>query len=489
MCTHQKLIFNKRLRRPLYVKCGKCKACQQEKAAKRVKRIKDTYLDGYLCLMVTLTYSRGKVPYVFRDDAYKFCHGELDALNVYRDCSVRKVRCKTPENDYGTIYKWSYNQTILDTIEFVQDSTLLNTKDLKYENGKIGVCYYQDYQHFIARLRLNLKRLYNYDGKFFVYACSEYGSKSNRPHFHLLFFIEESAEKIIRDAIIESWPFSNLRRFERAIERSYKAASYVASYVNQSDNFPLFFRDYFKQKHSYSKGFGLNNKAYSISKILEKFERGSLSISTLHTEKGYNRVVDVPFPSYVINRYFPKFKGYTTCPPGSLLSYMQRICSGNWDTIIYDQDLKHFPPKHVYGLVHENLYLGHEDLLHIQTRLLNAYKRFVVESPIGYDTTFDGYLQLHINIWNLYNSTILKLHLLNPDIPLWEKYDNLDSLNNNARMRAVLGLYDMHFDVTDPNEFESTKLNSSRFEESFNTHVKHKCVSNAIYLLDEDCEL
>lgn len=95
---------------------------------------------------------------------------------------------------------------------------------MKYENGKIGVIFYRDYQRFAARLRLNLKRHYKYEKRIFIYACSEFGVRSHRPHFHLLIFCEKSDEKILRAAIIESWPFSDLSRFPRAIERSYKAA-------------------------------------------------------------------------------------------------------------------------------------------------------------------------------------------------------------------------------------------------------------------------
>ena len=43
------------------------------------------------------------------------------------------------------------------------------------------------------------------------------------------------------------------------------------------------------------------------------------------------------------------------------------------------------------------------------------------------------------NIWNLYNATLLRLIHENTEIPLWEKYDNLQDINNNARLRCSLG--------------------------------------------------
>lgn len=172
MCTNQRLIFSRYMRYPMYVKCGKCPACQQEKAARRVRRIKDTAKDDLVCIMVALTYSRHTAPYIDREEAYKFVNAQSDTLNVYRDCSVRKVRKPSDWNDYNQVYKFDNNRVILDTIDFVADSSLCKTKDLKHEFNKIGVCHYKDYQHFIARYRLNLKRHYAYENKLFIYACS-----------------------------------------------------------------------------------------------------------------------------------------------------------------------------------------------------------------------------------------------------------------------------------------------------------------------------
>lgn len=487
MCTNQRLIFTKYSKRPMYVKCGHCPACLQEKAAKRVKRIHDNTTDNLVVLMVALTYSRGTAPFILRSDAELFAEGKLDTLNVYRECTIRKVRKPSNYDDYNQVYKRVNKRVLLDSIDFDVSCSLDKTKDLAFEEGKIGVCFYKDVQRFLARLRLNLKRVYKYEGKISVYVCSELGSRSLRPHFHLLIFIEKSAETLLRSAVISSWPFSNLARFPRAIERSYRAASYVASYVNQSSKFPLFFKHYFKLQHSYSKGFGFNNKKYSLEYILEKFSKGSLKYAVARSEKGIIRITDVPFPSYVINRYFPRFKGYTTCPPSTLLSYMLRICRGDWQTLVLDS--QNYIPENVYCLQHDNVYLSHDDLHKIQIRLLNAFTRFKENAPDGSDLTLIGYLELHIAIWRCYNSTILRLHLENPDIPLWEKYDNLDELNNKPRMRAVLGLFDVHFDVTNPNEFESNKRVSARFTESYYEHIKHRNVANSIYALSADCEL
>ena len=69
MCTN---LYKIRIRgnREMYVKCGKCKACKQEKAIARANRIRaDLRDDGTsLPLFVTLTYHNLYIPYFDYDE-------------------------------------------------------------------------------------------------------------------------------------------------------------------------------------------------------------------------------------------------------------------------------------------------------------------------------------------------------------------------------------------------------------------------------------
>ena len=64
MCTRQKYIYNKYLHKSILVKCGKCEACQQEKAAHRASRIRNNCSFGLVPLFITLTYTNDYVPYL-----------------------------------------------------------------------------------------------------------------------------------------------------------------------------------------------------------------------------------------------------------------------------------------------------------------------------------------------------------------------------------------------------------------------------------------
>lgn len=481
------------MKRPMYVKCGHCKACLQEKAFKRVSRIRNTYKSDYCVVMAALTYKRNNAPYILRDDAFKFASGELKELSVYRDVKYRKVRRPRNGDDYSQEYKVYHGTYILETIDFVDKSSLKGTKDMKHELGRIGVCFYPDYQEFIARFRQNLKRHYNYESKFYIYACSEYGSASHRPHFHLLFFCKKSDAQKFINTIYESWPFSDLRKFHRSVEIAYRASSYVASYVNSGSKFPIFFKDYFCQKHSYSKGFGCNNSAFTLDSLLQKFLSGNLSYPVQKIRDGKQLTVDVPFPSYVIFRYFPKVKGYSRVSPTSLVSYLRRISRFESEDF-YSLDCN--------GMVipHQRIeYLVDKDIYKANVRLINAFIRFRKDAPYPYNQfNFELYAHLHKLIWNTYNSTILRFHMENQDIPLEEKFDNYDDFYDKDivdfpdEVKLIFKMSGLDLDLIqeiDPNNFKSNVSNTCRMTDIFNDTIKHKNVSNAIYTSNEDCEL
>ena len=48
-------------------------------------------------------------------------------------------------------------------------------------------------------------------------------------------------------------------------------------------------------------------------------------------KRGIPTIVNVPFPAYVIHRFFPKFKGYNRISPSALDSVMRGISSGDYE--------------------------------------------------------------------------------------------------------------------------------------------------------------
>ena len=515
MCTNQRLIVNKYTGHELYVPCGKCEACQQEKAAHRVSRIKSNLKDGYITLLVSLTYNRFSCPYVDKQEAYEFSIGKRMWLNVYRDCEKRKVRCVKNGNLYSKKYKTIYHRVLLTTIDYIKDVSFKGVRCVKHSDSKIGVPFYPDYQHFLARLRLNLKRLYNYEKFISVYACSEYGEVSKRPHFHLLVFIPRGDEEIVRSAIFESWPFSDLWRFTKIVQNervysacqvAYSASSYVASYVNCNSEFPAFCRLYFSPKHSYSKGFGLARRSFSLDNILSSVDKHEMSYTRKVVKQGKEKNVDVLIPAYVINRYFPRFKGYNRFAPSEVLSYMRRIFDGfspydierpNFDDRNLPFDMPLGSESEYYRTFDDSrklVYLSDDDVYKISVRLHNAYDLFV--STSGIKLPVDEYLRLHRRVWDCYSSTALKLWYLDTDVPLHEKYDNLESCFFTYKLGDFSFVYHVRTDldlfsisIRDPNKFKSVIRRTDDFKSSFYRKKHDRRVRESVFAQDRFCEL
>ena len=506
MCTNQREITNKYTGHKLYVKCGKCPACLQEKAAHRVSRIKAQNSDDTETYMLTLTYRNECVPYVRRDDAYLFSKNQFGLncsfpsqvdvnsnrtvvinslqLPVHRDMDYRWIRGSA---DYEMKIK-EIGHNVLTCVPFSKDVDFSGCKDLNGKPNCIGVCYYPDLQRFVARLRLNLKRFYNVDYTFKTYCCSEYGTKRQRPHFHLLLWIPKGTSETFRSAIIKSWLYGDIQNRPRRFEKAFRASSYVASYVNKSDGFPDFLATYFNCSHSYSKHFGLCSNDFTLSSILSKFYRGHLTRFVRKDRYPTIKYVEQPLPTYVVHRYFPKFKGYSRINPTEVYSVTKRLIVADFCNLSETDGLSITPCKG------REIWYSKVDIHKISVRLRNALDNFnscLVDTPFS----LDDYLDLHKKIWNLYNSDVLRLHLENDSVPINEKYDNLEEIkqryvyesSKSAFAVLPIGFTKDMLIVTNPNKFVSVQVNTGRFRDSFYDNIKHRSV-NEVVLSSVDTE-
>lgn len=456
MCTNQHWIRNKYTGERLFVKCGKCESCLQEKAMTRASKIKNNYDKRYLVMFVTLTYDRLSCPYVKLLDAKQFSAGKSKTLNVYRSYKVRKIRKVYPDNPYGLTYKRTFDETKLGQVDYICNMPLDNIRCLAKFGARIGVAWYPDYQQFVARLRINLKRKYNFNGILKVYNVSEYGETTQRPHFHPLVYAKGISYTSLRNAIIESWPFSNLAKRNKSIELARNPASYIASYVNSGSDFSDFLRKYFKPKWSYSKGFGLAPTAFSAKEIYERFLRGSLSYDIGIERAGFIETRTLPIPKYVIHRFFPLFKGYSRLAPSERTAYMLRTA-----------DVRRF---------RRECEITDEDIYKTIIRLENAHLRFVSESGLDFD--FWSYCDLYQQIWNCYRSTCYRLFAQDTSIPLNEKYNNL--LEAKTKHLDIVGLDWRSVSVLNSNDFSSVKRKSTDMKSLFYKMDKTRKVTSSI---------
>lgn len=472
MCTHQRNVFNPYTLTSFMCKCGKCPACLQEKAYKRSYRIKIESQPGVIGLFVTLTYDRSSCPFVLLEDIEE----QKDILPIYREFKTRRVRRHTSK---GLQYldKRTYSLQHLDDI-VLPDYDSFSFSDghclrpLAYRPNHIGVCYYPDVQLFKKRLAINLKRLYNYERPYKMYSCSEYGETTSRPHFHLLIFIRPQDEALFRTAISQAWPFADKRRTARYIEVSRDCSNYVASYVNSPVSLHQFLSKNAPSKHSYSKGFGMASKLFSLDSILEKISRRDLSYLRGVGKKGMETYVRIPIPKFVINRYFPLFKGFSRFTDVEVYDVLRSFTG-------YRRNV-HTPLISLDKL--QSIQYTSEDLMRIGVRLSNAFERYCkllnIERSLS---SREDYIRSFVDAWKVYKATGLRLWYEDDSVDRKYKYDNIGSIGLLDVQPTIDYLSQSPAPwIENPNEFPQVVKQTRLYEDIFNFRCKERKVNNYV---------
>lgn len=435
MCVNSKWIYNKYIRKSLFVNCGHCPACLQQKANKRTQRIKNNFYSDDVCVFLTLTYAPECVPFILVSDLVS----KNFPIPIYR--SSKRYQAMTKD---GLCLFHRTSPNIIGSIDLIDDeyyqSFSVNSLPLLRNasvSNSVGVIFYKDVQNFIKRLRQNLLRVYNYQGKFSFFIASEYGETYYRPHFHVLLFIPRGFVELFRSACIKSWEFANGRERFLRFEIARNVASYVSSYVNCFASLPkVFTHRYLRPKCSYSKGFGMALSAFSPSEIQRKVDGGNLTYSVFRSNSA-GEVSNILVPRYVVNRYFPKFKGYFRFTDNQIYELLSR------------------PSK--FRCFQRYLDCTSEEIELIIKRLRNARDRYISLTGIS---QFD-YAVRYVSTWRCYNSTLYKLFFLDQELlsdsEKLQCYDNICDLYfgivRNDTLADCLAYLDTSEMPTDPNTF------------------------------------
>ena len=421
MCTNMHYIYNKYIHKRILVPCGKCPACLQQKADIRTNKIRNHFNKSQLCLFVTLTYDNLSVPVIRKSEI-----SENNWTNIYRGIECSKIIGR----QYISDVPYDFKPQLLPSVR-----TPFNPFQTGMFNHEVtAVSLYSDLQKFFKRLRINLNRN-GINTTFQYYACSEYGAAYKRPHFHVLFFIDPKLEKVFRVHINEAWPFADSDRLRRSIEVAKHPADYVSSYVNCFTGLPKFFQLYFKPKHSASIDFGKNNHLFQLPSLLRMLRKNSLAVAQvdpIHFSAGDSVCV----PKYVINRYFPIFKGYSRIAPDK----------------VYDVLLRPALLSQYVGAPNE---VSSDDVRAIKVSLRNHYYRYCKDfvKAFHYMPSYFQYCQDFKDIWNCYNMTKLRLfyekvYNANSGVCILDNYDNCNEVSLGLLRTSLLDNFSL-------SEFES----------------------------------
>lgn len=410
MCINGRFLTNKYTGQQFWCKCGHCPACLQEKAAVRSQRIRNEYDGKSQVYFGTLTYDRISCPHFKYDDYLKIRDVGFGELPVYRNYSIH-----WSVNKQKFIRKWSPH--VLTSIPVETNSFDGKWMPfLRKQKGCVGVIHFKDFQDFAKRFRINLNRL-GYDEKIKLFDVAEYGGRSLRPHFHFLLYSRNIPYEAFYDALVKAWPYGVRVRMPESFQLvTDDPAGYVSSYVNSGENLPLFLARYFKSKHSASKYFGHGVPAFSLEEIQKKVSTGTLNYVFRRVTKHGEKIYDFPIPKYVINRFFPLFKGHSRLASDTVFDFLS---SGFRLDILRKAQLRHDQNCPKFKIDYDT---NHFDLTRIQTRFINAYftyKKFFPEKNL-IDYAID-----YQNTWSCWRNTCYKYFRTDDTIPDFYKFDNM----------------------------------------------------------------
>lgn len=325
MCVNQKRVPVRNGLKYMYVECGHCDACKQKRAGKRASRIRHEMQmkDGfpkYDVIFGTLTYRNSNIPYIRISDVDKFFQDETLGIPVHRDEDIRYYR-GSPFTQPGSVLETVYLEDLMTrsgSFDHLEDITfeplrkwVSKSKWVYYDTDKVSVAYFKDLQNFWKRVRINAERAGNYD-KISFFNCSEYGENGCRAHFHFISFVPFGSKQFWKEIFIKSWPYDDGIR--NRIKDDLGSASYLSTYVNLPSSLCSFLSGSpcFRPHHSFSQGFGLGFDNFTFDQVVKNIRQGDFIYhEDVRTHRGQSVKVDSVVPQYVVNHWFPKFKGYS----------------------------------------------------------------------------------------------------------------------------------------------------------------------------------
>lgn len=323
------------------VPCGKCLACLNKKANRLRLLCVEEAQHHRFTMFVTLTYSQEHVPRArfFYKEVNELISKESDKREFFVQLKNETVRLvdsfKETEGVLGSAYVTSSEL----------EKILLTFKKHKYAHFKENEIPYApiiDATNFIKRLRINIQRSELLNSKeeaktIRYYCCSEYGPKTFRPHFHLLFFFDSHGLYLaFYNLVRKSWPYGNI---DCELAKG-GAANYCSAYTSANSLVsPLHQISQIRPRSTHSRHFG---KGYDecVRKGRESLRFEYLNNRRLTVD---GRVKQLPPSMSLQVALFPKCRGYELatcherfvrytalervkrfCLPGTLMQYAQQ---------------------------------------------------------------------------------------------------------------------------------------------------------------------
>lgn len=357
-CQNPIRVYNKYIDEYVWVPCGHCATCMKRYQNRWTARLENERKSSLFCLFFTLTYDDKHLPRLHRKNIISDDGRQIEAYEAYDG----KFLIPFSEMKFET------------------------QADLDYFNKKMhagGVPYadFRDVQLFLKRLNKYFHDKYtNKYENFRYFICSELGKESLRPHYHgILFFKSEVPSPNFAADILACWtsnkqPLGNITL--EPVEST--AASYVSKYIGKPAYYPSFY------SHVKIRPRFICSKCTPIGSMYEQSETDaqifhSAALSVCLPSHKSETIANVPLPTYVKNRIFPK------CPQFGRISHALRVaiyrCSSRFLAVGFKGNWK----------------TNYSELVPVSfDGFLNAIRLRYIMYPNGTGSSFDCYIQKQI---------------------------------------------------------------------------------------------
>lgn len=471
-CLNPQLIFNKYTGENVVVPCRKCTGCLTSRSNTYTAQCKTEQSHHKYCYFVTLTYNNYFIPKAIITKNH--VSNTVELINI------------TPRFPSQVLLSLPKKYTTQVNSVALKQSLSTNNKQ-NHDKNIITYASKKDLQKFIKRVRYHINKISG--EKIRHFSVSEFGSKTLRPHFHLLLFFDKPQTlQIIGKVINQSWKYGN--NCSELAKSS--CSSYVSSYINSTVSLPYLLKaKIFKPFTTHSKYLGLTmllplkeniyqTPINSLNTINLQFYG---SITTLYTTKQFS------------NAFFPRCYSFSLLPTYSIYKlytfyeelrtdYIQQY--GTSDFVI--KELIHLLLNPKYNYISDILQLPKDEEWHYieiyYQRVYNAillsryFTTFICNSDpslyknrVNHIIEYYNYQSLHL-LHEFYNSQQnYSLTTQNPDYSIF--YTPLDK--KSLKMWNLVNKYHPIY--------KSTKL---FYDNNANLKQKHKKYNDLIGLLNNN---
>lgn len=287
--------------------CGKCSACRVSRANDWSFRLADEIAFSQFSLWFTLTYDNKYVPKLYwTPDLLGGSWSSDNDLNIRFD-SVKDVRRE--DNIVIPGYPRTYPISHFNHSDADNYVTYLSKRDIQLY---IKILRKKVYERF--------KDKFSEANTFRYFVCGEYGPRTYRAHFHMLFFFQdEETCEFVRSILYENWQMCDRQFLEDYIRLSDGDVSqYVTQYVNSVTSLPGLFQEaQIAPFHLQSKNPAIGYGSFDREEVYEQIYIGDFERPVRFTKPGVQNVFQ--YPKSYISRLFPKCFEYSKKLSGQLL--------------------------------------------------------------------------------------------------------------------------------------------------------------------------